>query len=353
MGSKKSLRTRVVATAESTLAKNHYVTPIDVLLGLRWLHSTNVDRWRQGRGFSLENVIEVDRTKVAEAMDIFLNWARHEGLEPSETEYLARSRGHIVLKFTDDDDATMELLYRIHWVSPSLPESERKEAEVAAKKPADLLVISPLKEFTCEQCGGTGAFLIMEGPGPLCMDCADMSHLVFLPAGNAALTRRSKKLSHLWAVVVRYSRSRKRYERQGLLVEEAALEEAEAQCLADDEVRARRRERDAARREIEDDQLRDAIANEILLLFPGCPKDRAEAIARHTATRGSGRVGRTADARALEARPIELAVGASVRHRDTDYDTLVMSGMDRHEARAQVGSDVTHILEEWRQGPVS
>jgi hypothetical protein len=34
-------------------------------------------------------------------------------------------------------------------------------------------------------------------------------------------------------VVVRFSRARKRYERQGILVEEAALEQAEAQCLDD------------------------------------------------------------------------------------------------------------------------
>jgi hypothetical protein len=41
-------------------------------------------------------------------------------------------------------------------------------------------------------------------------------------------------------VVVRFSRSRTRYERQGILVEEAALESAEAQCLADEDARGRR-----------------------------------------------------------------------------------------------------------------
>ncbi len=282
-------------------------------------------------------------------------WTRalENGLEASETSYVARTRGRPVLQFSKSADPAVERIYRTHWVSSALSEKDRQKVEEAANKPADLVVISPLNEFVCEECGGTGAFLFMEGPGPLCLDCADMSHLVFLRAGNAALTRRAKKASRLWAVVVRFSRSRKRYERQGLLVEEGALEEAEAQCLADEEVRARRRERDAARRDTEDEELQQAMAGEISRLFPGCPEERAESIARHTATRGSGRVGRTADARGLEARPIELAVAASIRHRDTAYDTLLMSGMDREQARTQVRSDVTRILEEWRRAPVS
>ena len=48
----------------------------------------------------------------------------------------------------------------------------------------------------------------------LCMSCADMDHLVFLESGDAALTRRAKRASRLSAVVVRFSRARRRYERQ-------------------------------------------------------------------------------------------------------------------------------------------
>jgi hypothetical protein len=46
-----------------------------------------------------------------------------------------------------------------------------------------------------------------------------------LPAGDALLTRRVKARSPRSAVVVRFSKSRKRYERQGLLVETQALAE--------------------------------------------------------------------------------------------------------------------------------
>src|ERR1700754_2042950 len=55
---------------------------------------------------------------------------------------------------------------------------------------------------------------------------------------------------------------------------------------------------------------------------------RADAIALHAAARGSGRVGRSAAGRALDRDAVCLAVVASVRHVDTDYDALLMSGVD-------------------------
>ena len=209
-------------------------------------------------------------------------------------------------------------------------------------------MISPLKDWSCSACGGTGELLIMDDSGPLCMACAEMDHLVFLPSGDAALTRRAKRRSGLSAVVVRFSRSRGRYERQGVLVEEAALEQAEAECLADEPARARRRERDAERRAGGDLKLQGEMAAAITDLYPGCPAERAQAIARHAATRGSGRVGRSAAGRALERTAIELAVMASVRHQDTPYDDLLMSGIDRHEAREQVRQTVESVLDAWR-----
>ena len=188
----------------------------------------------------------------------------------------------------------------------------------------------------------------MDDPGPLCMACAELDHLVFLPSGDAALTRRARRGSGLSAVVVRFSRSRGRYERQGVLVEEAALEQAEAECLADEPARARRRERDAVRRASEDLKLQTEMAAAITDLYPGCPSERAQAIARHAATRGSGRVGRSAAGRALQQQALQLAVTASVRHQDTPYDGLLMSGIDRREARERVRDTVNSVLDAWR-----
>jgi hypothetical protein len=181
------------------------------------------------------------------------------------------------------------------------------------------------------------------------MACADMDHLVFLASGDAALTRRARKASGLSAVVVRFSRARRRYERQGVLVEEAALVQAEEECLADEEARARRRERDAERRGAQDVELHARMAAEILSLFPGCSPERAESIARHAAERGSGRVGRSAGGRALDTGALELAVAASVRHEDTPYDDLLMSGVDRDEARDRIRDQVRRVLDDWRR----
>jgi hypothetical protein len=175
-----------------------------------------------------------------------------------------------------------------------------------------------------------------------------MAHLVFLPRGNAALTRRAKANSRLSAVVVRFSRARRRYERQGILAEEGAIERAEAECLADAEVRARRRERDAERRSGEDADLRRRMGEEIVRLFPSCPPERAQAIAAHTAVRGSARVGRSAAGRALDPEALELAVAAAVRHEDTRYDDLLMTGVDRAQARAEVREEVAQVLDAWR-----
>ena len=214
-------------------------------------------------------------------------------------------------------------------------------------KPADLVVILPLKDWTCAGCSGTGDFLKMEDPGPLCLTCADLDHLIFLPAGDAALTRRAKQASQLSAVVVRWSRSRKRYERQGILAEETAIEQAEEQCLADEDVRLRRRDRNRERRAKEDVEFQARMAGEIRRLFPGCPKKRATAIAEHAALRGSGRVGRSAAARALDERAITLAVVASVRHEDTEYDRLLMSGIPREDARDRVRPVIDQVLDTW------
>jgi hypothetical protein len=344
------LERRVVRAAEAALAERKFVTAIDVLVGVGWLQPTRVDEWRQGRVDYLERVVVASLGKISTAMRCFRGWARTRGLQPSETAYVARTRDRRPLRFSKSGDPEIERAYRTHWVSPEL--SERKRAQLAERqsRPPDLVVISPLKDFTCSACGSVGGgLLMMEDAGPVCLRCADMDHLVFLASGDAALTRRAKASSRLSAVVVRFSRTRKRYERQGILVEEAALERAEAECLADEEVRARRRERDALRHADEDLELQARMAAEIARLFPGCPVERAQAIARHASVRGSGRVGRSAAGRALDPEALEPAVAASVRHQDTRYDELLMSGVGRDQARAEVRSQVTAVLDGWRR----
>jgi hypothetical protein len=213
----------------------------------------------------------------------------------------------------------------------------------------DLLVISPVKEFRCAECGTREADLMrLEDGAPHCLACSDLDHLVYLPSGNTALTRRARKASTLSAVVVRWSRARRRYERQGVLVEQAALELAEEQCLGDADTRARQRERSRERRALEDVDFKRRLAAEIRRLFPACPASRATEIAEHAGIRGSGRVGRSAAGRALEENAVTLAVVASVRHEETPYDELLMAGVSRREAREQIRPAVDEVLTRWR-----
>ncbi len=145
-----------------------------------------------------------------------------------------------------------------------------------------IVVFSVVRDSRCTECGAElwkGSLLRMEGEKALCTGCADLDRLEFLPAGDVAVTRRASKYSKLRAVVVRWSRARKRYERQGILVEPEALGRAEEESLADAEVRARRQARAAERRETEDHEFVAAFAGAIREHYPSCPTSEETEIA--------------------------------------------------------------------------
>jgi hypothetical protein len=342
-----SLERRVATAAGEVLAKGKGVTAVDVCVGIGWLSASHVESWRYGRVGSLSEFLPVDGARLTDFHDCLSRWAQAAGLEPVEADYVSATRDRRPLLFTASAAPEAERAWRTRWIPAGLPAAARERVVKRQEKPPDLVVVMPVKDWQCAECGGTGDLLTMDSAGPLCMTCADLDHLVFLGAGDAALTRRAKKGSTLSAVVVRWSRTRKRYERQGILVEEAALEAAEQACLADEDARIRRRERDRERRAREDVDLQARMAGEINRLFPRCPPERAEAIARHTALRGSGRVGRSAAGRSLDADALTLAVVASVRHQDTDYDDLLMSGVPRDEARDQIRPAIDRLLAAW------
>jgi hypothetical protein len=217
-----------------------------------------------------------------------------------------------------------------------------------------LRVFISTRESRCDDCAedlGRQAWIFLAGDrGALCLACADLDHLVYLPSGVAALTRRARKHSTLAAVVLKWSRARKRYERQGLLVEEQALERAEAECLSDTEARARRRDREAARRAELDAAFVARFAERIHQLFPGCPSDRADRIAAHACQKYSGRVGRSAAAKRFDEEAVEMAVVAHARHLETRYDELLACGVERRDARDRVREQVDRVLARWHKG---
>jgi len=221
-------------------------------------------------------------------------------------------------------------------------------------KGSDIVVFISSQNSRCEECGqelGRSAWITLDQKKKaFCLTCADLDHLVFLPSGDAALTRRSRKYSRLSAVVVKWSRARKRYERQGLLVENEALEHAEKECAGDEDARKLARAKAAARRaELDLEYIRNFAAR-VREIFPFCPVSRENIIAEHACRKYSGRVGRSAAAKALDEEAVRLAVTAHVRHAETNYDALLLKGIERREARARIYSEVSRILDRWEHG---
>lgn len=219
-------------------------------------------------------------------------------------------------------------------------------------KDDQLKVFITNRESTCDECGenlGHRAWITLQGEkGAVCLTCADLDHLVFLPSGDAALTRRSRKYSKLSAVVLKWSKTRRRYERQGLLVESEALEQAENECKADAKQREVRRINAAIRRDELDKVYIKQFSARIRELYPNCPSKRELKIAEHACRKYSGRVGRSSAAKSMDAKAVRLAVMAHIRHVETNYDDLLAAMHERGDARMMVRDAVAEILNNWQ-----
>lgn len=128
----KRLEERVRRVAEAALAERGFVIAIDIFLGLGWLAPSSEQAWRQGRTPYLERVVTANLSKISTAMRCLRVWAHKRGLRPSETAYVARSRGHSTLRFSKSGKPSIERAYRTHWVSPKL--SERKRERLAERQ---------------------------------------------------------------------------------------------------------------------------------------------------------------------------------------------------------------------------
>ncbi|HYR77269.1 MAG TPA: DUF2293 domain-containing protein [Pyrinomonadaceae bacterium] len=221
----------------------------------------------------------------------------------------------------------------------------------ATPKPEEIKVFISNRDSTCDECredlGRKAWITLVRDVGALCLSCADLDHLIFLPSGDAALTRRARKHSLLSGVVLKWSRARKRYERQGLLVEERALELAEDECLADADLRARRREREVERRAELDETFVERFAARIREAFPRLVAGREQKIAEHACLKYSGRIGRSALGKKMDEQAVRLAVIAHIRHNETNYDELLGRGWERSDARSAVADRVDEVLDEW------
>ncbi|MBN2317990.1 MAG: DUF2293 domain-containing protein [Acidobacteria bacterium] len=357
MGNKRpgDLKERVEQAADAALQASGSVGPLELLMEMRLLAPSHFTSWRKGIIPALEDVIQGSPEKLRRSFGHFQQWARNRGMRPVKIPYQRNTPGDVVtLRVTLSGDPEREDFFNKRYVPGELSAAKTKQTVAKMSKPQDIVVFETVRQSViCSECEtelNKGDFLFMEKDRPLCLNCADLNHLDFLPSGNAALTRRARKYSRLSAVVVRFARARKRYERQGILVEPDAIEKAEQECLGDEDQRMARREREATRRVAQDEKLVDEMAQSIRRIYPGCPSEEAEKIACHTAERGSGRVGRSVPGRNLEERALELAVAAWIRHRWTEYDELLCSGHERLDARELVRHKVREIIGRWKDG---
>ncbi|MFA6567232.1 MAG: DUF2293 domain-containing protein [Victivallales bacterium] len=221
------------------------------------------------------------------------------------------------------------------------------------KEDGNTLVFILSKDSPCSKCGvkleHKDLITLEKDKGAMCMKCAGFDHLIFLPAGDPALTRRAQKHSKLSAVVLQWSRSRRRHERQGLLVEQNAVEKAEQECLSDNERREKRKIRETAKRAVIDREYIGLFAKKIIDLFPSRPKGREIEIAEHACQKYSGRIGRSSMAKELETKAVRLAVIAHIRHAETKYDELLLAGRTKETARAAIKEHLDKVLKKWER----
>ncbi|HMI95090.1 MAG TPA: hypothetical protein VK479_01170, partial [Micropepsaceae bacterium] len=151
------LADRIARAAEAALAAQHFVSAIDILIGIGWLDAGAVERWRRGQVDCLEEAVQANPPRIAEAMRLFGSWAIAKGLFPSPTAYVGRTPDRPTLRFSRDGNPAIEEFYRTHWVSPELSEKKRERLAETASRDPELVVIQPLNtEWACHRCGGSG-----------------------------------------------------------------------------------------------------------------------------------------------------------------------------------------------------
>jgi hypothetical protein len=347
-----SLKERVIRAAQCVLDVKGHVAPIELLKQMGMLSPSTARTWEKGVHDCLEPHIQCGPKKLGQTYSMFREWTCEQHLVPVQARLRTSGRDQSYeLRVTADANSDMEAFFRTHYAPADIAPRKLEALKKKLNKPPDLVVFMTVREsLVCEECGDDmtrGDLLFLEKEKSLCLRCADLDHLEFLPSGDAAMSRRARKHSPLTTVVVQFNRRRKRYERRGILATPAAIEQAQKECLSDADQRAAHRERGAVQRERDDAKLVGEMTVTIQEQYPGCPAEEARRIASHTARRGSGRVGRSAAGRKLHDEAIRLAVVAHIRHEHTDYDELLMTGCSRGEARRSIAGRLNHVLAAW------
>jgi hypothetical protein len=113
-----------------------------------------------------------------------------------------------------------------------MTESSESSSRTSKKVPPVYRIVSRSRCYECDACLEPGSIVLLrraqDEKEVLCVACAHLDNLEFLPGNNAKATQLAKKNSARTFVVMQWSALWKCYERQGLLVEASALDLAES-----------------------------------------------------------------------------------------------------------------------------
>lgn len=177
----------------------------------------------------------------------------------------------------------------------------------------------------------------------------------FLPAGDAAITRRVKAKGSTW--VVRVKRGRRMISK-GIWAKEAHIRAAQQEVKARRSTPeyAKKRQSDLARRQAKHKAYVEEFCAEVVSFLDFHPRYQNEAnflaqtVTAHATPVGSGTVARTQ--RISVARRAEAAVIAWMRHQTTAYDSMRIARVKgkRREVRRQLAAKSIELLQAYRQG---
>jgi hypothetical protein len=160
------LADRVAKAAEAALAARHFVSALDILVGIGWLEAQAAERWRRGQIDCLEEAVRANLPRISEACGYSGLGRPRKDCSQARQPMSAARRGARRC-------ASAEASYRIHWMSLELSDKKRERLAEKASHALELVVVQPLNtEWRCHRCGGTGDLLTMETPGPACLRCA-------------------------------------------------------------------------------------------------------------------------------------------------------------------------------------
>jgi len=233
--SKKTIEERVISACSRIIQYQSFISIAEVFKVIGLLQPIHEDYWRKGKIPELETLIQGNPDKIADVIGCLQKWALENGFTPLRIISYARSSGpKRPLQYSLDGNPKVESIFQTYYFSPKLTEKELRKLQDELEKEPELVVFYTVSDSKCSKCKQElrkKSLLLMEGDSPLCLKCAGIADLVFLGRGDPKLTRRAHSYSSKYAVVVRFSKTRKRYERQGILVQPAALEKAESEVL--------------------------------------------------------------------------------------------------------------------------